>query len=424
VPFGLLLLFLFVFPPATDAPPQGQPTQAVSVELGDLQVAGVRRYTAEDVKQISGLEVGKRVSIADLDAAAERMAKTGLFKTVSYRYATNEGRLVVTFEIEESEWTVPVVFDNLVWFTDTDVVAAVRTELPSFDGTVPATSGIPERITAALQQLLASRHVEGRIDFLPRADLDKSVEGYLFRVVDPGPKICALRFDGASAIAPGDLTAALKNVVGSDYSRMYLINASKGTLVDLYRRAGYWRASFGEPKTTLQEESGCNGVAVTVAVDEGTQYSWAGATWTGSAVLASSELDGLLGMKTGDVAAMAKLDDALRRIARTYARQGYLVQRATYTSRLDDSSRQATFEIRVAEGPQFRLGSVDFVNLAPADAVALRKVWRLRAGDVYDNTYPDQFIKEEIVPRLNRLPRTETDLDVKKAIVNVRFVFQ
>ena len=131
-------------------------------------------------------------------------------------------------------------------------------------------------------------------------------------------------------------------------------------------------------------------------------------------------------MKGGEVAAMSKLDEALRRIGRAYAKQGYLIQRATYTSRLDDSNRQASFELRVAEGPQFRLGTVDFVNLAPNDAAALRKLWRLQQGDVYDNTYPDQFVKDEIVPRLKGgggVPRTETDLDVKKGIVNVRVVF-
>jgi len=422
----LLLLLLIAFPRETYWSPQGQVPPGASLELSELQVMGARRYTAEDVKKLSALEIGKRVAIPDLDQAAERMAATGLFKTVSYSYATNAGRLVVTFEIVESEWTVPVVFDNFVWFTDAEMVASVRNHLPSFDGTAPATAGIPERITQALQQLLASKRLEGRVDFLPLAALNKAVEGYLFRVVDPGPKICTLRFEGASAIAQEDLVAALKNAIGSDYSRTYLINASKGTLVDQYRRAGHWRAAFDEPVTAVQVASDCRGVAVMVKVYEGPQYLWGGASWAGNAALASPELDALLGMKGGEVAAMSKLDEALRRIGRAYAKQGYLIQRATFTSRLDDSNRQASFEIRVAEGPQFRLGTVDFVNLAPNDAAALRKLWRLQQGDVYDNTYPDQFVKDEIVPRLKGgggVPRTETDLDVKKGIVNVRVVF-
>lgn len=155
-------------------------------------------------------------------------------------------------------------------------------------------------------------------------------------------------------------------------------------------------------------------------------YAYAGAVWIGNAALASPDLDALLGIKAGEVAALSKLDDALRRIGRAYARQGYLVQRTTYTPRLDDSNRQVSFDMRVTEGPQFRLGAVDFVNLAPNDAAALRKVWRIGPGEVYDSSYPDQFTKEEVIPRIPRgakLPRTETDLDIKKGIVNVRLVF-
>src|SRR5262245_20839099 len=100
---GLLLLFLIAFPRVPFAHPQDRPLPAVSMQLGDLQVVGMHRYTAEEVTKVSALEIGNRVSIPDLDAAAERMAKTGLFKKVSYRWSATEDRLVVTFEIQESD---------------------------------------------------------------------------------------------------------------------------------------------------------------------------------------------------------------------------------------------------------------------------------------------------------------------------------
>jgi outer membrane protein assembly factor BamA len=142
--------------------------------------------------------------------------------------------------------------------------------------------------------------------------------------------------------------------------------------------------------------------------------------------MSSTELDALLGLKSGDVAGAIQLEDGLRRVNRAYATRGYLIQRSTYTPRLDDANGRVSFEIKVAEGPQFRLGAVEFVNLPPPDAAALRKAWRLNPGDVYDSSYPDRFVKEEIQPRFPpaaKAPRAETTLDVKKAVVNVRFVF-
>jgi outer membrane protein assembly factor BamA len=146
----------------------------------------------------------------------------------------------------------------------------------------------------------------------------------------------------------------------------------------------------------------------------------------GNTALSSTELDSLIGLKSGDVAGALQLEDGLRRVNRAYASRGYLIQRLTYTARPDDVKGRVSLEIRVAEGPQFRLGSVEFVNLPAADATVLRKTWRLNPGDVYDASYPDRFMKEAIQPRLPegaKAPRAETTLDIKKAVVNVRFVF-
>ena len=80
----LRLCLLAAFSVDTHTQATGQPAQA-STELGDLQVTGARRYSVEEIKKVSALEIGKPASIPHLDAAAERMAVTGLFKTVSYR---------------------------------------------------------------------------------------------------------------------------------------------------------------------------------------------------------------------------------------------------------------------------------------------------------------------------------------------------
>jgi outer membrane protein insertion porin family len=419
----MLLTLLLVEPHAADSRSLGQPP-ALALELGAIEVKGVRRYTADEITKVSGLEVGKRITIADLDAATKRMAGTGLFKTVGYHYEDRNGQRIVTFEIEEADWTIPVAFDNFVWFTDAEIIASVRETVLSFDGTAPATAGIPEAIASALQALLKSARVDGRVEFLPQAALNASIETYMFRVVDPSPRLCGVRFDGTSAIAHDELTSALRPS-SEAYSRSYLVAASNGTLSDLYRRRGYWRATFAEPVPKVVGGAECRGVSVTITVDEGVPYLWDSAAWVGNTAMSATELDTLLGLKGGDVAGATLLEDGLRRVNRAYATRGYLIQRATYTPRLDDAERRVSFEIKAAEGPQFRLGNVEFVNLPPPDAAALRKAWRLNPGDVYDASYPDRFMKEEIQPRLQgaKAPRAETTLDVKKAVVHVRFVF-
>ena len=125
----MLVTLLLVSAPAANSRQLSQPP-ASALELGAIEVAGARRYTADEIRKVSGLEVGKRITIADLDAATKRMAGTGLFKTVGYHYEDRNGQRIATFEIEEADWTIPVVFDNFVWFTDAEIIASVRETVP------------------------------------------------------------------------------------------------------------------------------------------------------------------------------------------------------------------------------------------------------------------------------------------------------
>jgi len=319
--------------------------------------------------------------------------------------------------------TLPVVFDNFVWFSDQEIVTVLRRRIPSFDGTAPATPGVPEAIAKELQSLLQSKRIPGVVELLPQATLKAGIESLVFRVKDPSPKVCALRITGATAIAETDLTGRLP-LAGIDYSRTVLVNTLRGPLTDMYRQRGYWRAAFGAPVAALDQTQGC--VTVIASVTEGPQFNWDRAEWTGNAALSSRELNAILGMKEGDLASLSRLDEGLRRAQKAYGRQGYVLERATYTPRLDDLTRRAVFDVRVDEGPQFRMGDVEFPGLAPADAAGLIKRWQLKPGDVFDASYPDRFMDEEIFPRIPRgarVPALESRADQQNRLVHVRFVF-
>ena len=65
----------------------------------------------------SGLKVGDAFSIAELDAAGQRLVDSGLFAKVGYRTTTKGNLLTVVFQIEETKGrAMPLVFDNFVWF--------------------------------------------------------------------------------------------------------------------------------------------------------------------------------------------------------------------------------------------------------------------------------------------------------------------
>jgi outer membrane protein assembly factor BamA len=391
--------------------------------LAVVEVSRANRLTREDVGRLSGLAIGKPVSLTDLQPAAERLATTGLFSSVAYRYVTASGRLTVTFDVVEAEATVPVIFDNFVWLPPEQITAAVRADMPYFEGKAPHTEGAPDLIARSLQKLLSARKIPGKVAFVPQATLKGDLVGYIFKVEEPSPKICAVTLQGAGAQPQKDLVTASASLIGTDYSHSFVTGMSAGTLVDIYRRFGYWRASFAPPAVAV-DAPGCTGVSVTLKADEGPSYSWTRAQWSGQTAATVETLDKLLGMKPGDLADGAKIAAGLNNISKAYGRQGFIMARASHVPRLDDAAKTAVFDITLDEGPRFQMGTVQFLGFSDQEAAALTKRWTLAEGGVYDDTYPVTFGFKEVSPlRRGSTPASlETFVDSPNRRVNVRFV--
>jgi outer membrane protein assembly factor BamA len=210
-----------------------------------------------------------------------------------------------------------------------------------------------------------------------------------------------------------------------EYSRFFLQNVSAGTLTDIYRQRGHWRATFAEPKASLDAAPGCTGVVVTLSVDEGPSFVWAGAEWTGNAVLTAPQADTIFGMKNGELAALNRIDDGIRRLHQVYEKNGFITQTASYVPRLDDAAKRVVFDVRIAEGLQFRMGSLEFSGFPDNVVERLRSKWTLKPGDVFDGSYPLKFVSDEIRPLLRTAsPDIELRADKDKPLAHVKFILK
>jgi outer membrane protein assembly factor BamA len=398
-----------------------------AMQLTAIEVSGSRRISKDDVVKLSGLKIGEAITPAALETAANRLNSTGLFRSVQYRYTTASGKLDAILQLEDEAWTLPVVFDNFVWFQDSEILAAVTRDVPTFNGTLPANEQASQYVAGVLTRLLASRQLQGRVMASPRINTRNGSKQLLFRVVDTPAslKMCALRVPGASAVPEAELQQAAQSALGGDYSRAFVTDLANGTLRQVYRRRGYWEATVAPASAVL--DAGCAGVTVTFQVQEGAQYVYDHAEWTGTAALASPDLDRAINMKAGGVAGLNELEAGLRGVHGAYEKSGYIMEQAEYEPSLDDATHHATFKITVAEHQQFHMGTIAIAGGAAADDAA--KKWKLRPGDVYDGSYLEAFTAAEIRPRqqTGALPRTlrpQVQVDPDKLIVNVRFVTQ
>jgi len=415
------MALLFLVLAALTVGSDGRQASSAALPLGAVTVTGARRYSDADVARLSALKPGQAVTTSDLDAVVKQMAGTGLFASLRYKYITSASRIDVTFEIEEPAWAMPVVLDNFVWLSDDELVASIRQQVPTFDGTLPINAEVTTFMTGVLQRILDDRKIRGRVEFALHNNAATGKNQYLFSARDTGLAVCALRVTGASAIPESKLLEAAAELMRRDYSRLYLTELANGTLRTLYRQNGFWRAEFREPIATIGTPPGaCAGVTATLRVDEGVPYTWDRADWSGASVMTAKELDPILGMKPGEVADMTKIETGLRRVRGAYRQRGYLQQRSSMTPKPDDAARRLTLGVTIEEGPQFRMGELTIAGTDDKDAEALRAKWRLKPGDVYDEAYAQQFRSENGNP--TRRLALEVTLDAAKRVVNLRIV--
>ncbi len=281
---GVLLFAFLMVTPYVGA--QQTPT-ARRMRLGKIEFTGLQRHSEEEAIAASGLQIGQLVDIPTLDAAAQRLFDSGLFKKLSYRYRTTGDQAVVTFQVEEDIGAAaPVVFDNFVWFSDEELLNAVRQQIPSFGGAAPDSA--IDGITKALQRLLQERKISGRVEYMPSADLSGGHAEHIFSVEGVNIPICSLHFSGATAVQESDLTKNSKPLIAGDYKRSFVLSFAQSNLIPIYRERGHLRANFRAPLAKLESDSTSNckgGVSVTLPVEEGPAYSWSKAEWTGNTTL-------------------------------------------------------------------------------------------------------------------------------------------
>jgi outer membrane protein assembly factor BamA len=359
-------------------------------KLARIEFGGLKKISSEQVTELTGLKIGQVVDQKALDGAADKLLQSGLFRRLSYRLRSANDQATVIFDLEESAASLPVVFENFVWFTDEEILTAVRKDLPYFNGSAPASGDTADKIAAALQRLLASRNIAGRVEYLPY--VSKNKQELVYTVKGTRVPVCALHFPGASALSEADLIKASRELINSDYSQKDIATFAPIKLLPLYRRIGHLRSEFQTPAVTLQNSAACaGGVTVTIPVAEGPSYRWAKSVWDGNEKLTVDDLATALGMNPGDLADGIKIDNGVKNVAKAYGRRGYLTATVKDSVEYDDAASLVTYRFNISEGQRYFMGTLIVNGLTPADADQLKAKWTLGANAVFDESYIDQF---------------------------------
>jgi outer membrane protein assembly factor BamA len=373
------------------------PRQAAAPPLPPLKavtVTGSVACSPGRLVAVTGLRMGQAVSRAVFQQALQRLADTGDFGKLTYRYTYSPAGTDVQFQVTDSAHLLPLVFNNFVWLPSGQLVDLLRGEVPAFCGEVPMTGGVDKQITGDLQAYLQGHGVKGAtIDGMPyQTHLgSSSFDSYLFSVEGVKIPMQAIAFPGAPAGLAPVLRRDAATLMAHSYARDRVAAAIQATFLPELRNRGFLQAKFAAPVVRLTNPA-THAVRVSLAVNPGPPYRWGAIRIQGNVAIPGGVLQKLITMRTGSIADRATLDQDITAIQKLYGNSGYIQAQAVpgfdYSA-----SGVAAVTIAIHEGAQFLMGAVNFQGVAGNAAAQLSRLWGLHSGQPYRAGYLGEYLK-------------------------------
>jgi len=385
------LLFLLLLPASLRAQ-----TPAPTSRIASVSITGLRTLPPEPFLLVAALPRGASASKDDLQAASDRLLQTGLFTRITYEYRTFADGLVVTFHAEESP-RVPVLFDNMPTLDDSEITAALRADLPYFDGTAPESGAVLDAIANSLRQFLQSRKINAAVEhqLVPNPLADGALQQ--FRALGDDSRIASVDFSDALPSSSPTLAADLSVLLGKPFSRLAIQIFLAEKVRPLYLQHGFLRVQFATPQIRLAGPPAKNlpdALPVFIPVTPGLAYRWQPPEWSGNAAIPSAQLNELLRITPGAIADGQAIDLAWERVLEEYGRHGFVNAKLNPQPHFDDANSSVSFRAAITEENQYRHGDLLLTGLSLAGEAKVRAAFPIPPGEIFDKSRYQDFLEK------------------------------
>jgi outer membrane protein assembly factor BamA len=365
--------------------------EATQWPIQSLSVEGNRSYGQDQILAVAGMKVGQVAGKSDFEAARDRLVATGFFETVGYRFAPSKDSAgyAASFQVVEVTPLYPVEFEGLP-AKGAELGAWLKTKDPLYGPKLPATAEVLNRYTGLVQDFLDAKKLNEKVvgKLLPTGPAQFAV---VFRSARPLPTIAEVKFTGNQALASTLLQNKISEVaIGFPYTESGFRTLLENAIRPLYEARGRVRVAFS--KITTEQARDVNGLAITVAVEEGPEFNLGEVKMAGHFATQTAELLKIGKFKPGEAANFDDVAQGVDRIKKRLQRQGYLRTEAHVEKALHEKTKTVDVTIRIDEGTQFNFGKLTVEGLDLNGEAAVRKLWGLKEGKPFDADYPDYFL--------------------------------
>ena len=376
----------------------GAQSAPASFVVAEVHSSGSHRYSDEQIAATVGLKPGDPVDQEKLQAIADGLVHLGVFSRVNFRFAVTNRRATVNFEMQDAD-AVPVMFENFPWFTDEELADEIRRGVPLFDGSAPRDGTLLQEITSVLSAKLASRGIKANVDHMLVDEPSSDDTIMQFRQDGPSFAVSNVTFGDALAQNSEKLKDRVSDLIGKSFSRFAIELFENEQVRPIYLGTGQIAVKFGAPTVHFgggsdPSQQNPSTVDVQIPIVPGPAYHLSGVTWTGNSTLDAAELSKLMAVKSGDLANGMQLTADWEQVELEYEHRGYLDVKVTPAAQFDDANTTVAYNVKIAEGPQYRMGELVITGLSPDDERIVRNSWQLMPGQVFDKTYLDEMLSK------------------------------
>jgi outer membrane protein assembly factor BamA len=404
-----------------------RPLPPSAFKLVSIRVTGTRRYTPEQIKAATGLQTGKTVSEGDFKTVSRHLGETGAFSDVAYAFQYSSEGAKLDLQLADATQFAPARFDNFVWLSDEELLQKLQGRVPLFNGELPVAGNLADQVSDALQALVLERNLQGKADYLRYAPQDGPITAFLYTVNGPTIHIRNVEFAGVAAPELPLLQTAAKALLGRDYLRSVVRAYDEKDFLPIYLERGYLKAALADAQPKIvQETSQETVVDVNVAATPGLQYKMSDLQFSGNKAFEAEKLRGLIHQQMGQPANTIQLGKDMDEIKKLYGTRGYMVASIKAEPDFDDERSTVRYWLHFHEGDVYKMGDLEIQGLDTKTTARMVDAWKLRGGDVYDSSYPMQFVKKWMKD-LSRMGEwnvaMHTNLEDKDKLVDVTLRF-
>jgi len=356
---------------------------------------GAPQYAYADLLTVAGLQPNTPLNSEAMNAAAQRLANTGLFAKVEFE--CNNVFLTYKLEPAPAKYFVPARFDNLVWWTPAELTAELHRRHPLFTANVPEAGPMDDALIADITELLAAKGITATLNAIPDAGGmgGGKIESVHFSVVSPAIKIHTVNLTGLSPELAAKADALRTAMQGQDYSEADSLRMLHETLTGMIRDEGYLDAVIDD----LHHEppvfaNNVVNVDVDLHMRTGDPYRIARVVWPGSPLLSVADFQKLSLLTSGDAPSSEALLRTRTALANSYSLRGYMAARTNIEPKTDRAAHLVSYTITVTPGEQYAFHAMTLSGVTEEQRQEFMSVWKMKPGMPYNGRYVLTFLHD------------------------------